>query len=188
MYVILRAIGDNASGKLFADDLALTVSLDNIRNPDFERHNWGGAVADEWSESFNATAPEFAVVPVEGANAGQAQKIAASQMGNGGYAWISQSNAVSGDSLYSLSGKIWATKLNGAKAQLYVDFFDANQVWVGSNSAEIGSATGDYTSLVVNGVTPGQATRAIVYCILKSEADNSEGELYVDDIHFNVFQ
>gem|GEM_PF-2515785 len=167
--------------------LRFTTMLDPLGsvllNGDFEQGADSDGVGNNWQHAVSeGAAAEFTVVSDENTSGSPAQKITASSLPNDGVAMIYQLAPVAGGQKYNLTGKVNAVQLQDAKVQLYVDFFSANNEWVGGSVKELFGVTSGLADVQDSWTTPAGAAFAKVHTILRATADQASGTIYVDDL------
>ncbi|CAH1208194.1 hypothetical protein PAECIP111893_02856 [Paenibacillus plantiphilus] len=183
----------DAAGNVSDPSAAFSATTQNVAssnllvNPGFETYTGTTGVADSWSKSVTAgitSTFEVAATPV--ASGSKAQKLTGSSMTNGSTVKFSQYVPVEGNKPYTASGQFNAVSLTNARAQLYVDFYNASNAIVGYAKFDQKVVTDGYITLSLNGETPAGTTRARVYAIIRSIGDNAAGVLLVDDMKFSI--
>ncbi|ANE45418.1 hypothetical protein SY83_02735 [Paenibacillus swuensis] len=184
VYTILRATGDQGSGKLYVDNMAFAISRNAVLNPDFETEG-SNNVAEGWAKFAPAGAlTEFALTGEQVASGAKAQKIVTSMLPNQGTAMVSQLFYVQPNQPYYVSSQLLAEQLTNAKAQLFVNFYDVNNQVVGSANVDILSPTQRYRKVEKIGTIPATATSARVYAMIRAIAEQGSGSLFVDQFKF----
>jgi len=85
---------------------------------------------------------------------------------------------------YLVAGYFNIVMLYKARAQLYVDFYNATGQHIGSNITEDSVVDGQYRFISNSGITPKEAMFASIYVIVRSTGDDGAGLMFVDSIKF----
>ncbi|WEK55240.1 MAG: fibronectin type III domain-containing protein [Candidatus Cohnella colombiensis] len=158
-----------------------------LKNSDFESVTGSATVADNWTKTVQSGATGFfQVVDTGDAALQRAQQVSGTAIPSGKGVWISQTIAVLPDSEYILSGQFRVINLEGAKVQLWVDFLDTNNAYIGAGFVDTTTVSGDFITLNKNGITPPKAAKAMVYAILRSTSANGSGSFEVDAMRFTL--
>ncbi|MCD1258753.1 Ig-like domain-containing protein [Paenibacillus athensensis] len=181
----LRDVAGRGTNEAY--ELHFTTMLDPmgsvLLNGDFEQGADSEGVGSGWQHVVSpGAAAEFAVVSDEHTAGSLAQKITASGLPNDGVAMIYQLAPVSSGQKYNLIGSINAVQLQDAKIQLYVDFFNANNEWVGGSVKELTATTNGFVNVQDSWTTPAGAAFAKVHTILRATAEQASGTIYVDGL------
>gem|GEM_PF-925064 len=156
-----------------------------LRNGSFELFTAGDAAGESWSSIVApGAAGDNRVVSSPTVAGSYAQRVAGNGIEDGGVSMVRQSVPVAGGRLYTLSGQFAIESLQNAKVQLYVDFYDAADQYVGANAVEALESNVGYQLLQVSGTTPVDATRMQVYAILRGVGGNGSGAFTVDAMTF----
>lgn len=163
------------------------LSANSLLNAGFEYYTGTAGVADNWTKSaVSGTIYTFEVTSDGVASGSYAQKITASNLANGNATMVYQNVPVAGGAPYAASGKFKVNSLSNARVQLYVDFYNTSNAFVGYAKVDHNEVTDGYISLQFNGYTPATASRARVYAILRGAGANGSGSVIVDDMRFSM--
>ncbi|MNO32894.1 hypothetical protein D3C76_228990 [compost metagenome] len=154
-----------------------------IFNPSFEKEDSKNLTkADVW-ESISSKNTGFELVN-DAASGEKAQKIWDSELSVGHFSGISQKILVAGGKEYSSSVQVQVREIKNASVQLYIDFIDAQNNYVGAHMTETSSANWNYVTLNIREHIPNTAISARVFIILRSTDANGSGNFLVDTTNF----
>jgi hypothetical protein len=165
---------------------AFGIEMDNfLRNPGFDRYTGINGTADEWSKSITSGAKEDIQVIESPTNRSQlVQKVSASNLPNGGIAFVSQKIDIFSGRIFQAGAKVLVEGLSNAKMQVYVDFYDSTNKLITVAFTDLTAATNGYVDVQLNGITPKTAVAAKIHYILRSTGNGGEGTFYVDEGYF----
>ncbi|PWK13451.1 fibronectin type III domain-containing protein [Tumebacillus permanentifrigoris] len=181
--VILLATADDASGAFTVDQFALRKTNGALVNPGFEEYHGMYEVADSWRFGYSPRATlAQKVVSSPVASGVRAQKVSAAGLPYWGYSHVVQVVTAREGVSYTVGGKFNIAELNGSKAQLYVDYYDANYKHLGSDYTDRTTTTNGYVLVQNKTTAPKNAAFLQVWTLLRATADNGAGTIYVDDV------
>jgi hypothetical protein len=91
---------------------------------------------------------------------------------------------VAGGKEYSSSVQVQVREIKNASVQLYIDFIDAQNNYVGAHMTETSSANWNYVTLNIREHIPNTAISARVFIILRFTGTNGSGNFLVDTTNF----
>ncbi|WEK53642.1 MAG: hypothetical protein P0Y55_13795 [Candidatus Cohnella colombiensis] len=189
VYIVIRANADASSGSVIVDDMSLSVGNGMILNSKFQDYNSTTGLPDAWGVSYASNVQTSIVVEESPVSPGTALKIEASQLANNGLVGVFQKVPVSlAKGRYSLEGNLYVTALQDAKAQVYVDFYNKDNVLVGTNYAELSTVTDQFVPLKAEGLLPENAVTAKVLVLVRGKTQGASGTIYVNNISLNFDQ
>jgi hypothetical protein len=183
--VKLLATADGGAGTFTVDQFALRKTNAYMINPGFETYNGMYNVADSWRAGYSPKSiSQYEVVNSPVSTGTRAQKVSASGLPLWGFAQVNQMVTAQPETVYTVSGKVKVEQLDNAKVQLYIDYFDADYKFLGSDpgETELTTVTNGYVDLKNETTAPEQTAYLKVWALLRSTADNGSGTFYVDDI------
>jgi len=183
VYALLRATNDQGSGIIKVDSIRFAYSSDRnlVSNPSFHS-NPGSELAEDWRKTVWSTGKSvFETARIEN---NPVQKISASEMGVNDMVAVSQTLKVEKNHDFTISGLFQVGQLKDSKVQLYLDFKDDKDQFIGANITEYEYSThGQFIVLSNSGTTPANAEKVVVYAIIRSLSNQSSGTMYVDSIN-----
>lgn len=182
VYALLRATNDQGSGIINVDSIRFAYSSDHnlVSNPSFQSEV-GSELADDWRKIWSTGKSLFETARFEN---NPVQKISASEMGVNDMVAVSQTIKVEKNRDFTISGLFQVEQLKGSKVQLYLDFKDDKDRFIGANITEYEYPShGQFIVLSNSGTTPANAQKVVVYAIIRSLTNQSSGSIYVDSIH-----
>lgn len=185
IYAVLRAVGAGASGTFYVDDMVFNTKEIQMINSGMEISTIASGVADGWSKYVSAVAVDDVHLVSSPVFSGtSAQKVSGSNIATGDSVMVSQLVPVESGKSFQMSGKFMIESLQNSKVQLFANFYNASNEYVGEARKEYSTVTTGFVPLEVNGTIPATATTVRVYAILRSTNTGAAGTFYVDDIKF----
>ncbi|WP_139329986.1 MULTISPECIES: hypothetical protein [Paenibacillus] len=140
--------------------------------------------ADAWSK-MAATNTGFELI-YDDVTKESAQKIWDSGLGVGvGYfSGLYQTVQVVGGKAFRTNAKVQIFEIKEAIVQLYIDFVDAQNKFVGTFITDTALVNNEYVALNISESVPVTAVNARVYIILRSTSANGMGTFFVDSADF----
>lgn len=187
IHVGLAATGGGGAGSFIVD--SLNFKYDSDRN----RLVNGGLdsstalnIAYGWSTWSNTRSQDsFEVVTSPVSSGTKAQKISSSGMPNGTEIWILQDFVVEDSKAFIASGQFYVEQQQKSQVQLFIQFFDASNNFLGSNMESTpGGVKNSYTSIPVTGIIPAGAKRARIHAGIKAVGTGGSGSVIVDSLSF----
>jgi fibronectin type 3 domain-containing protein len=157
-----------------------------LENPSFETVTSGINTANNWFDwAPEGVTKEVSLVSAPAASGDRAQRISGTGLMTGTPILLFQDLQIDGGMSYALYGKLYVENLQRAVAQLYVEFYNADRVAIGSGLVETANTAKEYTVLRTRGFAPPDAISARVFVVLRGTGENGSGTFYVDDINLS---
>ncbi|AIQ45743.1 hypothetical protein R70723_07490 [Paenibacillus sp. FSL R7-0273] len=186
VYVKVKALGDQASGTIYADQIKLEYVDGNLlNNPGLERTKDDTIV--QWTTSIGRVVSATITADSDAYEGSKALKIAATDIPTAAYAYIHQTKGIGAGETYSLSAAFKATELTNARGVMVVQLLDQNGgqlEWKEVTSNTVGS----YQTLSVNGTAPAGAVYINVYIGIKGAGGGGQGTVYWDKARLEINQ
>ncbi len=187
VYVILRALGNEASGVAYADDLIFAYDGNQLLNGGFEQYTGTNGAANKWVKWLTPGATDaVAVVNEPAAGGSQAQRVAGSELTNGSVVMLYQDVPAEAGTVFEAAGKLYVESLVNSKAEFYVDFYNGAGARLSVFKQDFVEPTAGYTDANIRERVPAAAVKARVYVILRATGDNASGSVYADQIAFHT--
>ncbi|TYP70089.1 DUF4832 domain-containing protein [Paenibacillus methanolicus] len=151
---------------------------DLLTNGGFERDKDADGQADGWSLGSGRYA--LVASPVSGGR--KAFRLTADKLAKGDNIGAYQRVAVTGGKAFALEGSLLPQSLSGARAVLFVDFFDADGKWAGEMSRELTKTAAQYAAVRAEGIVPAKAAYAFVTLRVSATEAGGSGVLLADDV------
>jgi fibronectin type 3 domain-containing protein len=157
-----------------------------LENPSFETVASGINTANNWFDwAPEGVTKEVSLVNAPAASGDRAHRISGTGLMTGTPILLFQDLQIDGGMSYTFYGKLYVEDLQNAVAQLYVEFYNADRVAIGSGLVEIANTSKKYTVLKTRGFAPPDAISARVFVVLRGTGENGSGTFYVDDINLS---
>jgi fibronectin type 3 domain-containing protein len=154
-------------------------------NSDFKINSQNGTVAEGWTRSLSLGAQgEFQVIPGATVADTSVVKITGTNLPFGGVSMLSQTVPVREGQGYRFSGNLAIDQLNHAKVQLYIDYLDSNNQWLGLAVREFTESNNSAAPFSFESTAPAGAVNATIYAILRGVDNRGYGALKVDSLFF----
>jgi hypothetical protein len=179
----VRSTGTGGTGTVFADlvNLKYTSTPNKITNAGFEAANYYTTRGAGWLQAGGLV--DLVSSPV--LNGRRAQKLSGT-IPNGYVAFVYQPIKVTAGATYSTSANVYVESLSNARVRYQINFFNAQNQLIGSNSYRYDVVNGSYINIFLNNFTvPANAVYANVLIILEPTAASGSGTIYIDDVKFN---
>lgn len=184
--LLVRGKAPDASGTAYFSDVKLSFDENRLSNADFEQTDVNGGPA-LWVLTASPGVANASGIASDRSRQGEnALRIAATSLKSGQMAVAWQKIPVAADDSFEYSGHLLVESLSGSKAQLYIDFLDANQNVVKYASMDITATSSEYAKYTLTGIVPAGAKYAKAYLILRGMQDGGEGSFLVDDLSFQT--
>jgi len=178
------ALEDNATGTLTVDAVSLQKGAHTnlLINPGFEMIT-KDSVADGWMKAASAgLATTFQVVTAPVSSGKYAQQMSITNMPKGTLSNLFQDVAVTGSTVYTLSGQIAVSNLSQAKTRVTIHYFDEANKLTGAQSAFQYGGNTNWLSVNAQLNTPANTVRARIHFDVLALEDNATGTLTVDAV------
>ncbi len=185
-YVFIRSTTEAGSGTFFITDASYSYGFDTnlLAHGDFENEaDWSCDSSNGWKKIFTNDS-DFEIVREEG-NGEMAQKVSTSGMHQPLYVGVSQDIKVIGGRTYTAKAQVRTTALNGAKVQLWIDYLNEKNEYVGTNIEEMETVGGDYRTLSITNLIPPTAVYAKYYIFIRSTTETGSGTFYITDASYS---
>ncbi|UQZ35444.1 hypothetical protein C2I18_19090 [Paenibacillus sp. PK3_47] len=161
VYVKVKALGANASGTIYADQIKLEYVDGNLlNNPGLERTKDNTIV--EWGSSIGRGITATITADSDAYEGSKALKIAATGIPTAAYAYINQTKGIGAGEAYSLSAAFKATELTNARGVMVVQIMDQNGGQLEWKEVT-GDTVGDYQTITLNGTAPAGAVEYLFW-------------------------
>jgi hypothetical protein len=140
---------------------------------------WTGGSSNGWIKISRGNSI-FEIVKEPG-HGESAQMVTATNLQDSEYAGVSQDVKVVGGRQYTAKAQVRIVALKGAKVQLWVDYLNAKNEYVGANIQDVQVVGGDYMTLSLRGTIPASAVYARYYVFVRSTSSSGSGTFLVTD-------
>ncbi|WP_289356266.1 hypothetical protein [Paenibacillus sp. S-12] len=184
VHAIIRGLTNQSSGSMYVDSINLQYSSERnlLSNPEFKIYPDQDEIGDSWYKWTWLTGNSN--YQIKQINQQHAQNIAGSGIQTNGLLSIFQNVKVDPSKNFEVSGKIHVKHLERAKVQLYIDFMDANNQFIGANITEHSQPNTDFVTLRNNGQIPQGSVRALVYIIIRGLDNQASGSIDIKKLVF----
>jgi fibronectin type 3 domain-containing protein len=186
-YAVAAVRGGKDSGKsapaqaLFPKNVIEEINY--LMNGDFEELGQQPEVAANWASYIpNGSVGEFQLQADQVSSGQLAQRVKGLSLRKGSMIAVHQQIDFQGGKVFEIRGDIWASSLLGSKIQLYIDFYDANNKWLGLKVKEHSVETNDFVAVSDTGMSPLGTAYAKVYVTLRATSEGASGEFIVDGL------
>ncbi|WP_197081782.1 RHS repeat protein [Paenibacillus sp. E194] len=185
VHAIIRSLTNQSSGSMYVDSIHLQYSNERnlLSNSEFKIYPDQDEIGNAWNTWTWLV--ENSNYQLKKANQQHVQSIAGSGIQTNGVQSIFQNVKVDPLKNFEISGTIHVKHLERAKVQLYIDFMDANNQFIGANITEQSQPTTDFVTLRNNGQTPQGSVRALVYVIIRGNDNQASGNIDIKKLVFN---
>lgn len=151
-----------------------TDGLNLLANGSFEEQSEEGGRAKGWN--YDGEGMSLTADPVS--DGGWSHRIVSEGLKKGRYIAFYQKVAVQPGKAYVFEGDFLIKRMSGMRVQLYLDFFDAQNRWVGEGSKGLTAPTGgDYVTVSAEGIVPRDADYA--FALVKVQAMEEQGAAWL---------
>lgn len=186
VYVKVKALGANASGTLYADQIKLEYVDGNLlNNPGLERTKDGTIV--QWGTSIGRGVTAAVTADSEAYEGSKALKIAATGIPSAAYAYLHQTKGIGAGEAYSLNAAFKATELTNAKGVMVVQILDQNGGQLEWKEVTV-DTVGDYRTVTLNGTAPAGAVKLNIYFGIKGTGGGGQGTVFWDKTRLEIKQ
>jgi hypothetical protein len=187
VYVILRALGGNASGIAYADDVTFAYDGNRLLNGGFEQNAGTNGTANKWVKWITPGVTDSVnVVNDPAAGGSQAQRVAGSDLTGGSVIMVYQDVPAEAGTVFEAAGELNVESLANSRIEFYVDFYNSAGTRLSVYKQDITEPTGGYIDVIIRERVPAAAVKARVYVILRATGDNASGTAYADNITFHT--
>ncbi|MCD9026598.1 fibronectin type III domain-containing protein, partial [Cohnella sp. NL03-T5] len=180
-YTMTVVASDAAGNESEAAEVTATTTGDNLLpNGGFETYTGSSGAANGWIEDGS----DWSIVTTPVAEGTRAQRMGLSGIGAGHFVSLYRTIPVTGGKTFILDGQFNATAMNGAKVQLNIAFYDANNNHISEQKQDLLDVTDGYVLLKTSGNIPANAVEAVISPRIYATADNGTATLYVDGLNF----
>lgn len=185
VHAIIRSLSNQSSGSMYVDSINLQYSNERnlLSNPEFMIYPDQDEFGDAWNRG--PWLVENSNYQIKKINQQHVQSIAGSGIQFAGVLSIFQNVKVDPSKNFEVSGTIHVKHLERAKVQLYIDFMDANNQFIGANITELSQPTADFVTIRNSGQTPQGSVRALVYVIIRGLDNQALGNIDIKKLVFN---
>ncbi|MCG7406161.1 hypothetical protein MH117_01945 [Paenibacillus sp. ACRRX] len=183
VYALIRGQKANSSGHIQVDNLRFVYNEPSITADEkFDVYHNGDLKSDYWDKVvWSSDSYDFQLRQQKDKEI--AQYISGKAIKANGIVGVVQKLAIVPLRNFKATSDLRISHLDHAKVQLYIDFFNVDNQFVGASIVEGDKVTGTTPiTLTTAGKMPEQAAYAFVYILIRGITDGGEGEILVDNV------
>ncbi|WP_169450951.1 hypothetical protein [Paenibacillus taiwanensis] len=183
VYVLIRGQKANSSGHILVDNLRFAYNEPSITaDEEFDVYLNGDMKSDYWDKVvWSSDSYDFQLRQHKDKQI--AQYISSKAIKANGIVGVVQKLAIVPLRNFKATSDLRISHLHHAKVQLYIDFFNVDNQFIGASIVEGDKVTGNTPIILTTaGKVPEQAAYAFVYILIRGITDGAEGEILVENV------